>query len=178
MGGVATYRAALHLMRSGAAGVLVGFGGGATHTTASVLGIEVPMASAVFDVAEARRDYLEESGGRYVHIIADGAVGRSGDIAKAIACGADAVMVGSPLARAAEAPGKGWHWGPEAWHRTLPRGERTFFEQVGSLEEVVVGPSRVPDGTMNLAGGLRKAMAMTGYTDVKSFQRSNLILHR
>ena len=178
VGGVATYRAALHLMRSGAAGVLVGFGGGATHTTASVLGIEVPMASAVFDVAEARRDYLEESGGRYVHIIADGAVGRSGDIAKAIACGADAVMVGSPLARATEAPGKGWHWGPEAWHRTLPRGERTFFEQVGSLEEVVVGPSRVPDGTMNLAGGLRKAMAMTGYTDVKSFQRSNLILHR
>ncbi len=178
VGGVATYRAALHLMRAGAAGVLVGFGGGATHTTASVLGIEVPMASAVTDVAEARRDYLEESGGRYVHLIADGAVGRSGDIAKAIACGADAVMVGSPLARATEAPGRGWHWGPEAWHPSLPRGERTSFEQVGSFEEVVVGPSRLPDGTMNLAGGLRKAMAMTGYTDVKSFQRSDLILHR
>ncbi len=178
VGGVATYRAALHLMRAGAAGVLVGFGGGATHTTASVLGIEVPMASAVSDVAEARRDYLEESGGRYVHIIADGAVGRSGDIAKAIACGADAVMVGSPLARAAEAPGKGWHWGSEAWHSSLPRGERTYFEQVGTFEEVVVGPSRVPDGTMNLAGGLRKSMAMTGYTDIKSFQRIELILHR
>ncbi|GAA4897511.1 GuaB3 family IMP dehydrogenase-related protein [Tessaracoccus lubricantis] len=176
VGGVATYRAALHLMRSGAAGVLVGFGGGATHTTASVLGIQVPMASAVMDVAEARRDYLEESGGRYVHIIADGAVGRSGDIAKAIACGADAVMVGSPLARATEAPGRGWHWGSEAWHASLPRGERSFFEQVGTLEEVVLGPSRVPDGTMNLAGGLRKAMALTGYTDLKSFQRIDLIL--
>ncbi|MCG6566749.1 GuaB3 family IMP dehydrogenase-related protein [Tessaracoccus sp. ZS01] len=176
VGGVATYRAGLHLMRSGAAGVLVGFGGGATHTTASVLGIQVPMASAVTDVAEARRDYLEESGGRYVHIIADGAVGRSGDIAKAVACGADAVMVGSPLARATEAPGRGWHWGSEAWHASLPRGERSFFEQVGTLEEVVLGPSRVPDGTMNLAGGLRKAMALTGYTDLKSFQRIELIL--
>ena len=177
VGGVATYRAAQHLMRAGAAGVLVGFGGGATHTTASVLGIEVPMASAVANVAEARRDYLEESGGRYVHIIADGAVGRSGDMAKAIACGADAVMVGSPLARATEAPGRGWHWGSEAWHQRLPRGERSFFEQVGTLEEVVLGPSRVPDGTMNLAGGLRKAMALTGYTDIKSFQRIDLILH-
>lgn len=176
VGGCATYRTALHLMRAGAAGVLVGFGGGATHTTRSVLGIEVPMASAVADVAEARRDYLEESGGRYVHLIADGAVGRSGDIAKAIACGADAVMVGSPLARAAEAPGGGWHWGSEAWHETLPRGERVFFEQVGTLEEVVHGPSRVPDGTMNLVGGLRKAMALTGYTDVKSFQRIELIV--
>ncbi|MDF1488323.1 GuaB3 family IMP dehydrogenase-related protein [Tessaracoccus caeni] len=177
VGGVATYRAALHLMRAGAAGVLVGFGGGATHTTASVLGIEVPMATAVANVAEARRDYLEESGGRYVHLIADGAVGRSGDIAKAIACGADAVMVGSPLARATEAPGRGWHWGDEAWHAELPRGAASFFEQVGSLEEVVLGPSRIPDGTMNLAGGLRKAMALTGYTDIKSFQRIDLILH-
>lgn len=177
VGGCATYRTALHLMRAGAAGVLVGFGGGAAHTTRSVLGIEVPMASAVADVAEARRDYLEESGGRYVHLIADGAVGRSGDVAKAIACGADAVMVGSPLSRATEAPGRGWHWGPEAWHATLPRGERVFFDQVGSLKEVVSGPSHVPDGTMNLSGGLRKAMALTGYTDIKSFQRIDLILH-
>ncbi|HSN43648.1 MAG TPA: GuaB3 family IMP dehydrogenase-related protein, partial [Propionibacteriaceae bacterium] len=122
VGGCATYQMALHLMRSGAAGVLVGFGGGASHTTRSVLGIEVPMASAIADVAEARRDYMDESGGRYVHVIADGAVGRSGDIAKAIACGADAVMVGSPLARAEEAPGGGWHWGAEAWHASLPRG--------------------------------------------------------
>ncbi len=177
VGGVASYRAAQHLMRAGAAGVLVGFGGGATHTTSDVLGIEVPMASAVAVVAEARRDYLEESGGRYVHIIADGAVGKSGAIAKAIACGADAVMVGSPLARATEAPARGWHWGADAWHEQLPRGERSFFEQVGTLAEVIHGPSRVPDGTMNLAGGLRKAMALTGYTDIKSFQRIDLILH-
>ncbi|QCV88366.1 GuaB3 family IMP dehydrogenase-related protein [Acidipropionibacterium jensenii] len=177
VGGCATYQTALHLMRTGAAGVLVGFGGGAAHTTRQVLGIEVPMASAIADVAEARRDYMDESGGRYVHVIADGAVGRSGDIAKAIACGADAVMVGSPLARAKEAPGKGWHWGAEAWHGTLPRGERVRFDPVGTLAEVVNGPSRVPDGTMNLVGGLRQAMATTGYSDVKSFQRIELILH-
>src|SRR4051812_34478906 len=115
VGGCATYQAALHLMRTGAAGVLVGFGGGAAHTTRTVLGVAVPMASAVADVAAARRDYMDESGGRYVHVIADGSIGRSGDIAKAVACGADAVMVGSPLARAEEAPGQGYHWGSEAW---------------------------------------------------------------
>ena len=111
VGGVANGTAALHLMRAGAAGVLVGFGGGAAHTTRKVLGVQVPMASAVAEVAAARREYLDESGGRYVHVIADGSVGRSGDIAKAIACGADAVMMGSPLAKAKEAPGLGWHWG-------------------------------------------------------------------
>src|SRR5688500_4170048 len=116
VGGCATYQAALHLMRTGAAGVLVGFGGGASSTTQSVLGVAVPMASAVSDVAAARRDYLDESGGRYVHVIADGSIGRSGDLAKAIACGADAVMIGTALARSAEAPGRGWHWGSEAWH--------------------------------------------------------------
>ena len=121
VGGCATAQSALHLMRAGAAGVLVGFGGGAAHTTRQVLGISVPMATAVADVASARREYLDESGGRYVHVIADGSVGRSGDIAKAIACGADAVMLGSPLARAAEAPGRGWHWGSEAHHPELPR---------------------------------------------------------
>jgi IMP dehydrogenase len=113
VGGCATYQAALHLMRTGAAGVLVGFGGGAAHTTRTVLGLAVPMASAVADVAAARRDYLDESGGRYVHVIADGSIGRSGDVAKAIACGADAVMIGSPLARAEEAPGGGFHWGAD-----------------------------------------------------------------
>ncbi|HNV10878.1 MAG TPA: GuaB3 family IMP dehydrogenase-related protein, partial [Propionibacteriaceae bacterium] len=176
VGGCATYQMALHLMRSGAAGVLVGFGGGASHTTRDVLGIEVPMASAIADVAEARRDYMDESGGRYVHVIADGSVGRSGDIAKAIACGADAVMVGSPLARAEEAPGKGWHWGAEAWHETLPRGERVRFDTVGTLEEVLLGPSRTPDGTMNLVGALRRALASTGYTEVKEFQRIELVI--
>ncbi len=177
VGGCATYQAALHLMRTGAAGVLVGFGGGATKRTRNVLGVEVPMASALADVAAARRDYLDESGGRYVHVIADGALGRSGDIAKAIACGADAAMVSTPLARATDAPGRGWHWGPEAWHPRLPRGERAKFEQVGSLEEIMFGPSVVPDGTMNLVGALRKSMATCGYTEVKEFQRVEVVVH-
>ncbi len=176
VGGCATYQAALHLMRTGAAGVLVGFGGGASSTTQSVLGVAVPMASAVSDVAEARRDYLDESGGRYVHVIADGSVGRSGDIAKAIACGADAVMVGSPLAKASEAPGGGCHWGPEAWHASLPRGQRARFDVVGTLEQILLGPSTVPDGTMNLVGALRKSMSTTGYTEVKEFQRVEIIV--
>ncbi len=176
VGGCATYQAALHLMRTGAAGVLVGFGGGAAHTTRSVLGLAVPMASAVADVAAARRDYLDESGGRYVHVIADGSIGRSGDIAKAIACGADAVMIGSPFARATEAPGRGFHWGAEAWHHELPRGKRVEIGTVGSLESVLFGPSSVPDGTMNLIGALRRAMATTGYTELKEFQRVEVVV--
>jgi len=176
VGGCATYQAALHLMRTGAAGVLVGFGGGAAHTTRTVLGVAVPMASAVADVAAARRDYLDESGGRYVHVIADGSIGRSGDVAKAIACGADAVMVGSPLARADEAPGRGFHWGAEAWHGKLPRGERVEFGTIGSLEEILFGPSRVADGTMNLIGALRRSMATTGYTELKEFQRVGVVV--
>lgn len=176
VGGCATHQAALHLMRTGAAGVLVGFGGGAAHTTRTVLGIAVPMASAVADVAAARRDYLDESGGRYVHVIADGSIGRSGDVAKAIACGADAVMVGSPLARATDAPGRGFHWGGEAHHPQLPRGQRVEFGPVGTMEEILFGPSRVADGTMNLIGALRRSMATTGYTDVKEFQRVEVVV--
>lgn len=176
VGGCATYQTALHLMRTGAAGVLVGFGGAATSTNAQVLGIQVPMATAISDVAEARRDYLDESGGRYVHVIADGSMGYSGDIVKALACGADAAMLGTPLARATEAPGQGWHWGSEAWHETLPRGRRVRVDQVGSLDEVMLGPSHGPDGTMNMVGALRRAMASTGYTEVKAFQRIDLIV--
>ncbi len=176
VGGCATYQAALHLMRTGAAGVLVGFGGGAAHTTRTVLGVAVPMASAVADVAAARRDYLDESGGRYVHVIADGSIGRSGDLTKAIACGADAVMIGSPLARASDAPGRGYHWGSEAWHRHLPRGERIEIGTVGTLEEILFGPSRTADGTMNLVGALRRAMATTGYTELKEFQRVEVVV--
>lgn len=176
VGGCATHQAALHLMRTGAAGVLVGFGGGAAHTTRSVLGVTVPMASAVADVAGARRDYMDESGGRYVHVIADGSIGRSGDIAKAIACGADAVMIGSPLARASDAPGKGFHWGAEAHHAELPRGERVEIGTVGTLEEILFGPSRVANGTMNLVGALRRAMATTGYTELKEFQRIEVVV--
>jgi len=178
VGGCATYQAALHLMRTGAAGVLVGFGGGASHTTRSVLGVAVPMASAVADVHAARRDYLDESGGRYVHVIADGGVGRSGDLAKAIACGADAVMMGSPLARAAEAPGRGYHWGSEAHHADLPRGERVQVGTVGALQEILCGPSRVSDGSMNFVGALRRAMATTGYSELKEFQRVEVTVAR
>jgi IMP dehydrogenase len=173
-GGVATYKAALHLMRSGAAGVLVGFGGGSSLTTRNVFGIAVPMATAISDVAAARRDYMDESGGRYVHVIADGSMGGSGEIAKAIACGADGVMIGSPLARAAEAPGLGYHWGHEAFHGEVPRGIRTHLGQVGSLQQILLGPSTSADGTMNLFGALRRAMATTGYSDLKEFQRCEL----
>jgi IMP dehydrogenase len=176
VGGCATYPAALHLMRTGAAGVLVGFGGGASHTTRSVLGIAVPMASAVADVAAARRDYLDESGGRYVHVIADGGMGDSGDIVKAVACGADAVMLGAALARAVEAPGRGWHWGPEAHHAELPRGERMHVGTAGPLAEILEGPGRTADGTTNLIGALRRAMATTGYSDLKEMQRCEVVV--
>ncbi|NUR83264.1 MAG: GuaB3 family IMP dehydrogenase-related protein [Nonomuraea sp.] len=176
VGGCATYTAALHLMRTGAAGVLVGFGGGASHTTRNVLGVAVPMATAISDVAAARRDYMDESGGRYVHVIADGGMGTSGDIAKAIACGADAVMVGSPLARAAEAPGHGFHWGSEAHHPDLPRGRRVEFGTVGTLEQILHGPSSVADGSMNLMGALKRTMASTGYSDIKEFQRVEVVV--
>jgi IMP dehydrogenase len=176
VGGCATYTAALHLMRTGAAGVLVGFGGGSGHTTRTVLGVAVPMATAVADVAAARRDYLDESGGRYVHVIADGGMGISGEIAKALACGADAVMVGSPLARAAEAPGKGYHWGSEAHHADLPRGTRVSVGTVGTLGQILHGPSTVADGSMNLMGALKRTMATAGYSDLKEFQRVEVVV--
>ncbi len=176
VGGAATYTAAMHLMRTGAAGVLVGFGGGAATTTRTSLGIHAPMATAVADVAGARRDYLDESGGRYVHVIADGGLGNSGDIVKAIAVGADAVMLGTTLARAEEAPGGGWHWGLEAHHEQLPRGRRVWVGTRGPLEEVLYGPAHVPDGTVNLAGALRRSMATTGYSDVKEFQRVEVVV--
>lgn len=176
VGGCATYTAALHLMRTGAAGVLVGFGGGAAHTTADVLGVRVPMASAVADVAAARRDYLDESGGRYVSVIADGSMGRSGDVAKAIAVGADAVVVGSAFARATDAPGQGRHWGIEATHGDLPRGELVELGTVGTLEQILHGPSRTADGTMNFLGALRRAMATCGYQDLKEFQRCEVVV--
>ena len=171
VGGCATYTAALHLMRTGAAGVLVGFGGGSGQTTVAVLGVKVPMASAIADVAAARREYLDESGGRYVHVIADGGMTGSGDIAKALALGADAVMVGSPIARAAEAPGRGYHWGSEAHHSELPRGNRLRVGTIGTLAQILHGPSTVADGSMNLMGALRRTMATSGYSDLKEFQR-------
>jgi IMP dehydrogenase len=176
VGGCATHTAALHLMRTGAAGVLVGFGGGSGHTTGTVLGVKVPMATAIADVAAARRDYLDESGGRYVHVIADGGMTTSGDIAKALALGADAVMVGSPFARAAQAPGRGYHWGSEAHHPDLPRGARVRVGTIGSLEQILHGPSIVADGSMNLMGALRRTMATSGYSDLKEFQRVEVVV--
>ena len=171
VGGAANYTAALHLMRTGAAGVLVGFGGGAVSANRNTIGVHAPMATAIADVAEARRDYRDESGGRYVQVIADGGMGDSGSFIKAFALGADAVMLGSPLARAKEAPGKGMHWGAEARHQTLPRGFRTNVGTVGTLEDIMFGPSHNADGTTNYIGALRRAMATTGYVDLKSFQR-------
>lgn len=176
VGGAATYTAALHLMRTGAAGVLVGFGGGAAMTTRTTLGIHAPMASAIADVAAARRDYMDESGGRYVHVIADGGLGYSGDLAKAVAVGADAVMLGTALARAEEAPGHGWHWGAEAHHSLLPRGERVNVGTIAPMEEILFGPSHRADGTVNLVGALRRAMATTGYSDLKEFQRVEVVV--
>jgi len=176
VGGASSYTAALHLMRTGAAGVLVGFGGGAAHTTRLTLGIHAPMASAVADVAAARRDYMDESGGRYVHVIADGGLGRSGEIVKAIACGADAVMLGAALARATDAPGRGFHWGSEAHHASLPRGERVEVGALAPLKEILLGPGRKADGTTNIIGALRHAMATTGYSDLKEFQRVEVVV--
>jgi IMP dehydrogenase len=176
VGGAAGYTPALHLMRTGAAGVLVGFGGGASSTTRRAMGIRVPMATAISDIAEARRDYMDESGGRYVHVIADGGVGTSGDIVKALAMGADAVMLGAALARASEAPGRGWHWGGEAAHEDMPRGDRTEVGTVGSLQEVLWGPSHHTNGTSNLMGALKRAMATSGYSDVKEFQKVEVLV--
>ncbi|TFC03762.1 GuaB3 family IMP dehydrogenase-related protein [Cryobacterium adonitolivorans] len=176
VGGAATYTAALHLMRTGAAGVLVGFGGGAASTTRTSLGIHAPMATAVADVAGARRDYMDESGGRYVHVIADGGLSTSGDIVKAIACGADAVMLGTALARATDAPGGGFHWGAEAHHSQLPRGKRVEVGTVAPLEAILYGPAPVADGTANLVGALRRSMATTGYSGIKEFQRVEVVV--
>ena len=148
----------------------------ASTTVRQVLGLHVPMATAVSDVAAARRDFLDESGGRYVHVIADGSVGNSGDVVKAIACGADAVMLGTALARAEEAPGGGYHWGAEARHECLPRGFRSYVGTVGSMAEILNGPSDRADGTLNIMGALRRTLATTGYADVKELQRVEVVL--
>ncbi len=179
VGGCANYQTALHLMRSGAAGVIVGNGADDWSTSDEVLGIRVPMATAIADAAAARRDYLDETGGRYVHVIADGDVHSSGDIAKSIACGADAVMLGAPLAAAAEAPGEGAWWHTAASHPKLPRGfvaEQPADWPLASLEAVMHGPADDPSGRLNLFGGLRRAMAKTGYHDVKEFQKVEVTL--
>jgi len=176
-GGVHDYRTAMHLMRTGAAGVLVGYGSSVATTTDSVLGIGVPMATAIVDAAAARRDYLDETGGRYVHVIADGEIEVSGDIARSIACGADAVMLGAPLATAQEAPGKGLYWTAAAAHPSVPRSRVIPVadeETIVDLRTLLFGPSSDPDGLINLFGALRRAMAKTGYSDLKEFQKVGL----
>jgi IMP dehydrogenase len=175
VGGCASYATALHLMRTGAVGVLVGVGPGNACTTRGVLGVGVPQATAIADAAAARREHLHETG-RYCHVIADGGMRTGGDIAKAIACGADAVMIGSPLTRAYEAPGRGFHWGMATFHPTLPRGARVKTQQVASLEEILTGPAHENDGTFNLFGALATSMATTGYATIKEFQKAELVV--
>ncbi|MBU6336465.1 MAG: GuaB3 family IMP dehydrogenase-related protein [Acidobacteria bacterium] len=175
VGGCASYHTGLHLMRTGAAGVLVGVGPGAACTTRGVLGLGVPQATAIADVAGARSTHMLETG-EYVSVIADGGMRTGGDVAKAVACGADAVMIGSPLARAYEAPGRGYHWGMATFHPTLPRGARVQTVQNGSLEEILVGPARENDGTFNLMGALRTSMATCGYQDIAEFNRAELMV--
>ena len=175
VGGCASYQAALHLMRTGAAGVLVGVGPGNACTTRGVLGIGVPQATAIADVAGARMRHLDETG-RYVHVIADGGMSKGGDIAKAFACGADAVMIGSPLSAAQEAPARGNHWGMATFHPTLPRGARVKTGVRGSLKEILLGPASENDGRMNLFGALRTSMATCGYETLKEFQKAEIML--
>jgi IMP dehydrogenase len=175
VGGCASYHTGLHLMRTGAAGVLVGVGPGAACTTRGVLGVGVPQATAIADVAAARSQHMLETG-EYCQVIADGGMRNGGDVAKAIACGADAVMIGSPLARAYEAPGHGTHWGMATFHPSLPRGARVQTVQNGTLEEILVGPAHENDGTFNLMGGLRTSMATTGYRDIAEFNRAELMV--
>ncbi|HAX81493.1 MAG TPA: GuaB3 family IMP dehydrogenase-related protein [Actinobacteria bacterium] len=175
LGGCASFSTALHLMRTGAIGVLVGVGPGAACTTRGVLGVGVPQATAIADAAGARSRYLDEAG-RYVHVIADGGMRTGGDISKAVACGADAVMLGSPIAAATEAPGKGYHWGMATFHPTLPRGARVKVGALGTLEEILMGPAHENDGRRNLFGALRVSMATTGYADLKEFQKAEVMV--
>ena len=175
VGGCASYEAALHLMRTGAAGILVGVGPGHACTTRGVLGIGVPQATAIADARAARIRHLDETG-VYVHVIADGGMATGGDIAKAIVCGADAVMIGSPLAAAHEAPGQGFHWGMATFHPTLPRGARVQTQQRGTLEEILLGPASQNDGRMNLFGALKNSMATCGYQTLKEFQKAEIMV--
>ena len=175
VGGCASYSTGQHLMRTGAVGVLVGVGPGAACTTRGVLGLGVPQATAIADVAAARSQHMLETG-EYVNVIADGGMRTGGDISKAIACGADSVMIGSPLARAKEAPGRGYHWGMATFHPSLPRGTRVTTIQDGTMEEILLGPAHENDGTFNLVGALRTSMATCGYEDIRDFQRAEVMV--
>src|SRR5438094_3069309 len=175
VGGCASYSTGLHLMRTGAVAVLVGVGPGAACTTRGVLGIGVPQATAIADVQAARSQHMLETGD-CVKVIADGGMRNGGDVSKAFACGADAVMIGSPLARAHEAPGRGFHWGMATFHPSLPRGARVATVQNGTIQEILIGPARENDGTFNLMGALRTSMATCGYKDIAEFNRAELMI--
>src|SRR5437588_7768450 len=162
-------------MPTGAAAVLLGVGQCAACTTRGVLGIGVPQATAIADVQAARSQHMLETND-YVKVIADGGMRNGGDVAKAFACGADAVMLGSPLARAHEAPGHGYHWGMATFHPTLPRGARVKVTQNGTVEEILLGPAHENDGTFNLVGSLRTSMATCGYEDIPSFHRAEVMV--
>ncbi len=173
VGGCASFPSALHLMRTGAAGVLVGVGSGRTAATRDVLGVGGPQATAISDARAARMRHLDETG-VYCHVISDGGMSTAADIAKAVVCGADAVMLGAPLAQASEAPANGTIWSMSGMHKDLPRGMVDAVETRGDLERILFGPADRADGGVNLIGGLRKAMALTGYGTLKEFQKADL----
>lgn len=175
LGNVVSYDVTLDLMKAGAAAVMVGIGPGAACTSRGVLGIGIPQATAVADCAAARDDYFRETG-RYVPIIADGGLVTGGDICKCIACGADGVMIGSPFARAAEAPGRGFHWGMATPSPLLPRGTRIKVGTTGTLAEILRGPARLDDGTHNLLGALKNSMGTLGAKDLQQMQQVEIVV--
>ena len=175
LGNCVTYEVALNLMKTGAAGILVGIGPGAACTSRGVLGVGVPQATAVADCAAARDDYYRETG-KYVSVIADGGLITGGDICKCIACGADGVMIGSPFARAAEAPGRGFHWGMATPSPVLPRGTRIRVGSTGTVEQILRGPALLDDGTHNLLGALKTSMGTLGAKDLKEMQQVEVVI--
>ncbi|AUC61051.1 IMP dehydrogenase GuaB [Cyanobacterium sp. HL-69] len=175
LGNCVTYEVAMNLMKAGAAGVLVGIGPGAACTSRGVLGVGIPQATAVADCAAARDDFHRETG-KYVSIIADGGIITGGDICKCIACGADAVMIGSPIARSAEAPGRGFHWGMATPSPVLPRGTRINVGTTGTIEEILTGPAKLDDGTHNLLGALKTSMGTLGAKDIKEMQQVEVVI--
>lgn len=175
LGNCVTYEVALNLMKTGAAGVLVGIGPGAACTSRGVLGVGVPQATAVADCAAARDDFFQETG-KYVPVIADGGIITGGDICKCIACGADAVMIGSPIARSVEAPGRGFHWGMATPSPVLPRGTRISVGSTGTIAEILVGPAKLDDGTHNLLGALKTSMGTLGAKNLKEMQQVEVVI--
>ena len=175
LGNCVTYEVALNLMKTGAAGILVGIGPGAACTSRGVLGVGVPQATAVADCAAARDEYYRETG-KYVSVIADGGLITGGDICKCIACGADGVMIGSPFARATEAPGLGFHWGMATPSPVLPRGTRIRVGTTGTLEQILRGPALLDDGTHNLLGALKTSMGTLGAKDLKEMQQVEVVI--